>query len=65
MAGATGKNELKLFDTQKHFEPCASVTNLREGVYAVDYSPKSNKFAFGGGEGVVYIMGLTDLRDLD
>lgn len=25
------------------------------GVYCVDYGNRSNKFAFGGGEGVVYV----------
>ena len=31
---------------------------MSEGVYSVDYGNSSNKLAFGGGEGVVYIMSL-------
>lgn len=30
------------------------------GVYTVDYGNKTNKFAFGGGEGVVYICALSN-----
>lgn len=28
------------------------------GIYAVDYGNKSNRLAFGGGEGVVYVCSL-------
>lgn len=36
--------------------------NINKGVYCVDYGNKSNKFAFGGGEGVVYICSLTNVK---
>lgn len=49
---------MKLFDIDNEFLPCASVTELREGIYCCDHSQKSNRFAFAGGEGVVYIMGI-------
>ena len=28
------------------------------GIYAVDYGNKTNRLAFGGGEGVVYVCSL-------
>lgn len=38
------------------FEIYKKVSQLIQiGIYCVDYGNKSNKFAFGGGEGVVYI----------
>lgn len=33
---------------------------MKEGIYTCDYANTNNKFAFGGGEGVVYIMSLND-----
>ena len=64
MVGGTGINELKVFDRKNNFKPVASIIDVTEGVYALDYSNHSHKFAFAGGEGVVYIMGLIDNREL-
>lgn len=57
MAGCTGDNSVKFFDAEKEYKPCASVIGMKEGIYSCDFSTCSNKFAFAGGEGVVYIMG--------
>lgn len=47
---------LRFIRRYKQFE------NYLIGVYCVDYGNKSNKFAFGGGEGVVYICSLTNSK---
>ena len=50
---------MKIFNIKDKYNPCGSIVDLTEGVYCADYSSKGNKFAFGGGEGVVYIMKLS------
>ncbi|CAD8172100.1 unnamed protein product [Paramecium pentaurelia] len=62
LAGSSGKQELKLFDINNQYQTCGYIQDLQEGVYCVDYGNKSNKFAFGGGEGVVYICSLTNSK---
>lgn len=63
MAGSSGENQLKVFDCKNNYVPCASINDVREGIYACDYGNVSNKFSFAGGEGVVYIMGITETAD--
>ncbi|KAM3132220.1 hypothetical protein pb186bvf_015680 [Paramecium bursaria] len=58
MAGSSGRQELKIFDTQNGYQPCVYVEDIQEGIYAVDYGNKTNRLAFGGGEGVVYVCSL-------
>lgn len=54
---------MKVFDCEDDYKPAASVIDFSEGIYASDVGNVSNKVGFGGGEGVVYIMGLSDDRD--
>lgn len=56
MAGSSGINELLVYDTSKDYKPVCGVVKLREGVYGLDYGNVTNKIAFGGGEGVTYIL---------
>eukprot|EP00825_Cyclidium_porcatum_P029303 TRINITY_DN3131_c0_g1_i2.p2 TRINITY_DN3131_c0_g1~~TRINITY_DN3131_c0_g1_i2.p2 ORF type:complete len:132 (-),score=26.17 TRINITY_DN3131_c0_g1_i2:89-484(-) len=63
IVGGTGINEFQVFNVFNSYKPCASVIDMSEGVYSVDYGNSSNKLAFGGGEGVVYIMSLQDTSD--
>lgn len=60
MAGCSGMNELKLFDVNNDYKPCASILEMKDSVYTCDYGNKGDKFAFGGGEGVVYLMTLSE-----
>jgi len=45
-----------VYDSLNDYKPCASVIGMTQGVYSMDYANKSNKIAFGGGEGVAYVM---------
>ena len=60
LAGCSGINELKIFDIANDYKPCASILEMKEGVYSCDYGNKGDKFAFSGGEGIVYIMSLNE-----
>ncbi|EAR93543.3 WD40 domain protein (macronuclear) [Tetrahymena thermophila SB210] len=57
IAGSSGINEFVVFDTNE-YKPVSAVVKLREGIYGVDYGNVTNKVAFGGGEGVTYILTL-------
>ncbi|CAD8102441.1 unnamed protein product [Paramecium sonneborni] len=62
LAGSSGNQEVKLFDINQNYEVSGWIRDLQEGIYCVDYGNKSNKFAFGGGEGVVYICQLNTYK---
>ncbi len=49
-----------MFELSNEYKPCASIIEMREGCYCLDYGNKEDKFCFGGGEGVLYIIGIND-----
>lgn len=51
-----------IYDVNKDYLPAASVVEVPDGVYSIDYANKSSKIAFGGGQGVVYILSLQGLH---
>jgi COMPASS component SWD3 len=61
MAGASGKNEVKLFENEADFQIMSGVHGMKRGVYSVDYGNSSNKVAFGGGDGLVYFLNISHI----
>lgn len=60
LAGCSGANELKLFETDgSKYLPTASIIENHSGIYSVDFTNKSTGFAFGGGDGITYMMNLS------
>lgn len=56
LVGCSKTNELKLFERASNFAESVGLSNLTEGCFALDYANQDNRFAFGGGDGTVYIM---------
>ncbi len=61
VAGSTGTPEMKLFDCNNDYRCTAKVVDILDGCYAVDYANTNNNIAFGGGEGIVFLVGATDV----
>ncbi len=59
IAGCSGINEVTIFDAKDEFKNVSTISNLKKGCFTVDYANNSNKFAFSGGSGIVYIMNLS------
>lgn len=60
VAGSTGVNEAKLFDVKNGYKPIAKLGDLKKGIFTVDWANKGGKIALAGGEGVVYVLNLSD-----
>ncbi|KRX02418.1 WD40-repeat-containing domain [Pseudocohnilembus persalinus] len=58
IAGSMGDNALNFYNSQNGYKVEASVFDMHEPIYSCEFSNNSEKLAFGGGEGVVYVMGL-------
>lgn len=58
VAGCSGINELKVFDSEKgeKYKPVASIIENHSGIYSVDFANKTSNFAYGGGEGISYVI---------
>jgi hypothetical protein len=57
LTACSGTNEIALYN--KYYEgylKVASLRGMKKGNYTVDFANKSDKFAFGGGDGVLYVM---------
>ncbi|KAL4471523.1 hypothetical protein ABPG74_008416 [Tetrahymena malaccensis] len=59
IAGSFGLNEVKLFDQNRDYQPYGYVTGFKKGIYSVDFGNFSNKFAFGGEDGGIFVMSVT------
>lgn len=53
LAGGAGSNEIKLFDVNDNFKPCAQIKDLSRANYSVDFNKSGDMFATGGGDGVI------------
>ena len=56
IAGGGGMNEVKVFDGDMEFKPCAQIKDLSRGCYSVDWSNSGESFAIGGGDGVIRVF---------
>ena len=53
LAGGAGANEVKVFDGEQMFKPCAQIKNLSRACFSVDFSNSGDMFAMAGGDGVI------------
>lgn len=60
-AGCGGKNEVKLFDLKDDLKVHAGVFGLKKGIYSVDYGNSTNRVAFGGADGITYVLSISSL----
>lgn len=58
LAGCSKINEAKLFERGGKYAEITSFSQFNEGCYTVDYANTSHRFAFGGGDGILYIMNM-------
>lgn len=54
IAGACGRDEVKVFDTENDFKCFGSVGDLTHPVFSVDYANTMDMFAYCGGDGHVH-----------
>jgi len=55
-AGCSNLDEMRLFDREDKNRPFAKISNLKKGVYSVDFANISNTVAYCGGDGYVGIV---------
>lgn len=58
VAGGSGYNEVKVFDGNNNFWPCAQIRDLSRACFTVDFSNQGDMFAMGGGDGVVRVFNI-------
>jgi COMPASS component SWD3 len=58
VAGGSGCNEVKIFDSVNGFQPVAQIKELSRAVFSLDFSNNNDMFAMGGGDGVVRVFNL-------
>jgi len=58
VAGGSGCNEVKIFDSVNAFQPVAQIKELSRAVFSVDFSNQGDMFAMAGGDGVVRVFNL-------
>lgn len=58
-AGCGGKNEVKMFDLKDDLKVNSAILGLKKGIYSVDYGNSTNRVAFGGADGISYVMAIT------
>lgn len=58
IAGGSGSNEVKIFDGNNNFWPCAQIRDLSRACFTVDFSNQGDMFAMGGGDGVVRVFNI-------
>ena len=59
MAGGSGSNEVKVFDGNTLFRPCAYIKDLSRATFTVDFSNSGDMFAMGGGDGVIRVFNVS------
>lgn len=60
VAGSTGNNEIRLFDSKKNFECVDGVKDLGQGVYSLDWGncPETKEFGYAGSNGLCGLISL-------
>jgi hypothetical protein len=58
IAGGSGSNEVKVFDGNLMFKPCAQIRDLSRACFTVDFSNSGDMFAMGGGDGVIRVFNV-------
>lgn len=60
IAGGSGANEVKVFDGNNMFKPCAQIKNLSRATYTMDFSNSGDMFAAAGGDGVIRVFNVVN-----
>lgn len=60
IAGGSGSNEVKVFDANQEFKPCAQIKDLSRACFSVDWSNSGDMFAMGGGDGVIRVFNVVN-----
>lgn len=60
MIGCSKINEVKVFERTGNYKECVGVSRLNDSCFAIDYANTDNRLAFGGGDGIVYTMKLSN-----
>eukprot|EP01017_Pseudomicrothorax_dubius_P010530 TRINITY_DN13774_c0_g1_i5.p1 TRINITY_DN13774_c0_g1~~TRINITY_DN13774_c0_g1_i5.p1 ORF type:complete len:365 (-),score=62.76 TRINITY_DN13774_c0_g1_i5:167-1261(-) len=60
IAGCVGNNQVRVFDRTQRNKAAFSIEGSSKGIYTVDFANNSSNFVFGGGEGIVYYMNLSN-----
>jgi len=55
-----GIGEVKVFDGNQMFKPCAQIKNLSRSCFSVDFSNSGDTFAIGGGDGVIRCFNIVN-----
>lgn len=58
IAGGAGCNEVKVFDAENDFKPCAQIKELSRACFSLDWSQAGDMFAMGGGDGVIRVFNV-------
>lgn len=58
IAGGAGSNEVKVFDGDIEFKPCAQIKDLSRACFSLDWSNAGDMFAMGGGDGVIRVFNV-------
>jgi WD40 repeat protein len=60
VAGGAGAQEIKVFDGNQMFKPCAHIKNLSRACFTIDFSNSGDMFATGGGDGVIRVFNVVN-----
>ena len=58
IGGGSGYNEVKVFDGNALFKPCAQIRDLSRACFSLDFSNQGDMFAMGGGDGVIRVFNV-------
>ena len=58
IAGGAGSNEVKVFDGDIDFKPCAQIKDLSRACFTLDWNNTGDTFAMGGGDGVIRVFNV-------
>ena len=58
VASGAGAQEIKVFDGNQMFKPCAHIKNLSRACFTIDFSNSGDMFATGGGDGVIRVFNV-------
>lgn len=62
VAGTSNLNEVKIFDRKNDNIGYGKISDLRKGVYSVDFGNTSDIFSFCGGDGHVHVVQITKTK---
>lgn len=61
MAGCSKLNEVRVFDRTNDNKYFGKVSNLKKGIYSVDFANIHDAFAYCGGDGIVHVLQMNKI----